>query len=410
PDTETVVLDVVETRNGPIILEDGGKKYALKWTARGTNTSEFGAFYVLNRAKDWNDFKSALRNYGGATQNFVYADVKGNIGWYAAGKVPIRKIGDGSTPYDGSTDDGEWIGSIPFDELPNLYNPAEGFIVTANQRIVGTSYKYTQMSRDAASPWRARRIYDLLKSNTKVTMDDVAAIQHDAYNIPLANFAKEIVAQNGASAETISLLKSWDGKMMPDSKAALLVNEIRVCVANKIAAENKPAPVNIIRERILDWAARERSPRWLPKEFVDYTTLMKACDAEARSSLADPTRLGPDESKWTWGAVTRSRFAHTLAAAPLIGGQFATPLVGIAGSGQTPNVASGVSMRHIASPGNWDATRHVIPLGQSGDPRSPHYKDQFEAWRTGSAAIFPFSRAAVDAHTQQLLSFRPVNQ
>ncbi|MBA3353611.1 MAG: penicillin acylase family protein [Blastocatellia bacterium] len=405
-ETETVVLDVVETRNGPIILEDGGKKYALKWTARDPKNSEFEAFYFLNRAKDWNQFKTALKTYGGATQNFVYADVKGNIGWYAAGQIPIRKVGDGAFPYDGATDDGEWTGSIPFDELPNLYNPKDGFIVTANQRIVGTSYKYQQISRDAAGPWRARRIYDLLKDDTKVTMDKVAAIQHDSYNIPLANLAKEIVAANAASAETLRLLKGWDGRMTPDSKAALIVNEIRNCIGDKIAANNRPAPGFVIRERILDWAIRDRSPRWLASGS-DYPALMTSCDSEIRVSLADPKRLGPDESKWNWGRLSQSRLPHPLAVAPFIGGQFATPQVGLAGSGQTPNVASAVSMRLIASPGNWDATRHVIPLGQSGDPQSPHYKDQFEAWRTGTPMIFPFTKKAVETGALLKWTFQP---
>ncbi len=406
PETEVVVLDVIETRNGPIILEDGGKKYSLKWTARDPKNNEFEAFYFLNRAKDWNGFKSALRNYGGATQNFVYADVKGNIGWYAAGKIPVRKVGDGALPYDGATNDGDWTGTIPFSDLPNLYNPPEGFIVTANQRIVGTSYKYTQMSRDAAPPWRARRIYDLLKDDTKVTMDKVAAVQHDSYNIPLANLAKEIVTANAASAETVALLKGWDGRMTADSRPALIANEIRFCVANKIAEKNKPALGALVRERVLDWALRERSTRWLPSAS-DYAAVMTTCDSESRASLAGTARLGPDESKWTWGRLSQSRLSHTLAAAPFIGAQFATPQVALDGSGQTPNVASFVSMRFIASPGNWDSTRLVVPLGQSGDPQSRHYKDQFEAWRTGSPMIFPFTEGAVEKGTLLQWEFQP---
>ena len=406
PDTEIVAFDVTETRNGPIILEQEGKKYALNWTARNPQNAEFEAFYLLNRAKNWTEFKGALRTYGGATQNFVYGDTKGNIGWYAAGRIPVRKTGDGSMPYDGSTDEGTWIDIIPFEKLPNLYNPPEGFIVTANQRIVGTSYMYKQINRDAAPPWRARRIYDLLKGNKKVTMDDVAAVQHDAYNIPLSNLAKEIVAQNGASAETIALFKSWDGKMTPDAKAPLVANEIRICLANKMADDNKPAPAYLIRERVLDGAILGRVARWLPKAYTDYPALMKACDADAAATLTK--RLGADQSKWTWGTVSQSRFPHPLAVAPLIGGQFATPQVGIEGSGQTPNVASAVSMRHIASPGNWDATRHVIPLGESGDPKSPHFKDQFEAWRTGNSPVFPFSKSAVEGATKMELTFQPV--
>jgi penicillin amidase len=118
-------------------------------------------------------------------------------------------------------------------------------------------------------------------------------------------------------------------------------------------------------------------------------------------------KYGTDKSKWTWGAATKSRFPHPLATVPFIGGQFKTPEVAISGSGQTPNVASYVSMRLIASPGNWDATRHVIPLGQSGNPQSPYYKDQFEAWRTGEPQIFPFTSEAVKAAAKEAMVFSP---
>ncbi len=407
-ETETVLLEVQETRNGVIFTEEAGKKFALKWTARDPKNGEFEAFFGLNRAKDWEGFKNALKTYGGATQNFVYADVKGNIGWYAAGRIPLRKTGEGALPYDGATNDGEWIGYIPFEELPNLYNPAEGFIVTANQRIVGTNYKhFGVMSRGAAPPWRARRIYDLLKANAKVSMNDVRDAQHDSFNIPISNLAREIVRLEAASPETLAVLRGWDGRMTADSKGAVLANGIRLCLTNKIAAENKPAPLEMIREIVFLQVVGRKSARWLPKQFADYLSFLKSCDADARQSLADPKRLGADEANWVWGNLFKSRFPHPLAVAPLIGAQFATPNVGIDGSGQTPNVGSSVSMRFIASPGNWDATRHIIPLGQSGNPQSPHYKDQFEAWRTGTPAIFPFTKPAVDLAAKETLVMKP---
>jgi penicillin G amidase len=407
PDTEPVTIDVIETRNGPVIFEEGGKKYALKWTALDPRNTEFETFYQWNRSKNWDDFKAALKRYGGAAQNFIFADVKGNIGWYAASRIPIRRTGDGSLPYDGATNEGDWVGTIPFEELPNLYNPPSGLIITANQRIVGTSYKYKQMSRDAATSWRARRITDVLSAKTKITMDDVRDAQHDTYNIPVAKLSKKIVELNAASPETLTVLKAWDGRMTADSRGSVLANEIRGCVANKIADANKPVPAYLVRERILDMAITNNIARWLPSGFASYAELFKACDASSRVSLADPKRLGPDETKWTWGRTWSARFPHPLAAAPLIGAQFATPNVPIDGSGQTPNVGSFVSMRHIASPGNWDATRHVIPLGQSGDPKSPHFKDQFEAWRTGTPAVFPFTKAAVEKAALSVTVFQP---
>jgi penicillin G amidase len=393
PETETQILEVQETRNGVVFTEAEGKKLALKWTARDPRNQEFEAFFYLNRARNWEDFKTALKRYGGATQNFVYADTAGNIGWYAAGKIPIRRAGEGETPYDGASDAGDWTGFIPFEELPNLYNPPENFIVTANQRVVGTSYKYQQMSRDAATPWRARRIYDLIRANPKITMNDVRDIQMDSFNIPLSNLAREIVKTEAASTETLAVLRGWDGRMTPDSRGALLTNEIRNCVANKVAEDNKPLAQYIVRERLLFRIVTEKSARWLPKNFADYNALLKTCDAESRASLAK--RFGADEAKWVWGNVFQARFSHPLAVAPLIGAQFTIPPIGISGSGQTPNVGSAVSMRLIASPGNWDETRHVIPLGQSGNPQSPFWKDQFEAWRTGAPAVFPFTNEAV---------------
>jgi len=405
PETESITLDVTETRNGVIIAEEAGKKYALRWTARDAKNNEVEAFHLVNRASNGDEFKSALKIYGGATQNFVYADARGNIGWYAAGKIPLRKTGDGAFPYDGATADGDWTGMIPFEELPNLYNPPEGFIVTANQRTVGTDYKYPQFARDFAMPWRARRIYELLKANSKVTMNDVRDAQYDAFNLPLSNLAREIVKMEAASTESLQVLRGWDGRMTPDSRAALLVVSIRSCLADKIAADNKPVPSNVIRERIVDFWSEGKAARWLPKQFADSKAFLKAFDTEARASLAK--RYGADESKWVWGAAFQSRFPHPLAIAPLVGAQFTTPNAPIAGSGQTPNVGSSVSMRHISSPGNWDATRFVIPLGESGNPLSPHYKDQFEAWRTGTPMIFPFTKEAVENAAKETVVLMP---
>jgi penicillin amidase len=404
PVTETEVLNVTETRNGVVITEEAGQKFALKWTALDPKNQEFEAFFALNRARNWEDFKTALKKYGGATQNFVYADTAGNIGWYAAGRIPLRRAGEGELPYDGATNEGDWTGYIPFEELPHLYNPAEGFIVTANQRIVGTSYKYQQMSRDTAAPWRARRIYDLINANPKMTMNDVRDVQHDSFNIPISNLAREVVKVS-TNAEIKQLLSGWDGRMTADSKGAVVANEIRNCAANKIAADNPPVPSYIIRERILDWAIREKSPRWLPKNFAGYPDLISACEKEALASLEK--RLGADKEKWIWGNVFQARFQHPLAAVPFIGAPFVIQPVGLSGSGQTPNVGSYVSMRHIASPGNWDATRHVIPLGESGNPQSPHWKDQFEAWRTGSPQIFPFSKEAVTKAATEIVTLQP---
>jgi penicillin amidase len=410
PQTESQIFEFVETRNGVVILEEQGKKYALRWTALNPENQEFETFYYLNRAKNWEDFKAALKKYGGPMQNFVYADVKGNIGWYAAGRVPIRRVGYGQEPYIGYETSGDWVGFIPFDELPHLYNPPEGFIATANQRIVGTSYKYQQISREIAPPWRARRIYELLKANTKVTINDVRDIQYDIFNIPLSKLARAIVQLSSASEETLTLLRGWDGKMAWDSKAAVVINQIKNCIADKIADDNKPLPSQVIREKLLSWIIEEKPARWLPKNFKTYDDLMKTCDAEAKSSLSK--LLGEDQNNWIWGNFYVANFTHPLAAvkSPFGVNPFEVKFKNVSGSGQTPNVGAFVSMRFIASPGAWDETRQVIPLGQSGHPQSPYWKDQFEAWRTGIPQVFPFSKEAVLKTTKQTLVLQPKNQ
>jgi penicillin amidase len=248
-------------------------------------------------------------------------------------------------------------------------------------------------------------LFDLLSQNDKATPDSVAAAQLDVFNIPLLALAKEIVAMKAASDDDLKIIADWDGKMTPDSRGALLVNEIRTCAGNKIAAENPGVPSYIVRERILHWAIKENSARWLPKGVTDYAALLRGCADSV--PLTFSTRYGSDKEKWVWGNVSAARFPHPLAVAPLIGGQFVTPNTPISGSGQTPNVASYVSMRHVATPGNWDTTRFVIPLGQSGDPASPHYKDQFDAWSKGRAAVFPFSVNAVKSATVSRLLLAP---
>jgi penicillin amidase len=408
---ETVSFDVTETRHGVINYEDGGKKYALKWTALDPKNNTFGAFLNLNRAKNWNEFKAALKSYGGATQNFIFADVKGNIGYYGAGVIPIRRKGDGSLPYDGSTNDGDWIGNIPFEELPNKFNPPEGFIVTANQRVTGDSYKYF-LSHVWSSPYRALRIQKLLEGNKKLTVSDVMDIQRDVFNISFSNFAREIVKSEAASAETLQVLRGWDGQMKADSQAALLLYEIRTVFLNKVLAANVGAD-RVAKYRwsmqasFVDWLAETRPANWLPKEFADYKSLFIASDKAAREAIAK--RYGSDTTKWTWGSSGRFTFPHPLGLAniPFISAPFQIEPFPRYGSGQTPNVGESVSMRHVTVPGSWDLTRQGIALGESGDPQSPHWKDQLEFWKAGRTQVFPFSKEAVEKAVKETVVLTP---
>ncbi|HEX8131639.1 MAG TPA: penicillin acylase family protein [Pyrinomonadaceae bacterium] len=431
--TETVNFDVTETRHGPIILEREGKRYALRWTAFDAERTEFDAFYKINRARDWNEFRAALGDYSGPTQNFVYADTAGHIGYYGAGRVPVRHNGDGSVPYDGATDAGEWNGFIPFDELPHVYDPPSGLIVTANSRVVGRSYPH-HLTHEWAAPYRARRIYDLLDGKRKLTAEDYRAVQGDVYSIygvgfarsaagllralpPHADVAGEQTIQDGKLREAVAALEQWDGRVTADSRVAVLVAEMSIAFRRRILN----AALGEARARSFRWGsydlffgriAAERPAEWLPKEFANYGELMRACFEDARAVLS--ARHGADESAWTWGRHYPARFSHPLAVVPFIGSRFAIEPFPVNGSGwsagATVNVGASVSMRFIADVSDWDKTQQGIMLGVSGDPASPHWSDQLADWRAVRPRVFPFGANAVAAHTRQTLVLAPATK
>ena len=419
--TETVPLDVMVTRHGPIIFEKNANRYALRWTALDPKLNDAEGFFAFNRARNWREFRAALSRYTGPMQNVVYADVEGHIGYYATGRVPTRKSGDGSVPYDGSTDAGEWTGMIPFDKLPHLFDPPAGFIVTANQRIVGRDYPYF-LTHEWSAPYRARRIHELLQAKQKLTAEDFRAIQGDTYSIPGVIFAREVVKMANESAtaakseswtETVRLLESWDGNTDSESRAALLAVLMRdafrrrvvgAALGPELAKEYSWANVNTFIDRVVT----ERPRAWLPKEFNSYLDLIIACEADARAAMTK--QLGADESQWKWGRYQQMRFPHPLAGVPLVGQQFLIAPLPQNGSTASVNVGRGVSMRLIADTSNWDHTRQGIPLGESGNPSSPHWKDQLEDWLGAAPRTFPFTEAAVAKAAKQTLVLEPATR
>lgn len=421
--TNTVTWPVTVTRHGPIVLERGGKRYALRWTALDPKLNRPDISYGLNRARNWKEFVTALRGYTGPMQNIVYADTAGNIGYYAAGVVPIRKSGDGSLPYDGATDAGEWTSFIPFEKLPQLYNPPSGIIVTANQRIVGSDYAY-HLTHSWAQPYRARRIAELLQQKKRMTADDFRVVLGDVYSMAAATFAREtakILSKTNLSSvedqklrETVALMEKWDGHLQVDSKVAPLVAQMRIAFRSRII--NAAVGEELARsygwsnfDTTLDRIITEQPQEWLPKEYSSYAELLRAAFAEAQQTLSK--NLGSDEAKWTWGNMVKARFPHPLAAVPIFGAPFVIPALPQNGTGYlagaTVNVGSAVSMRLIADPSDWDKTQQGITTGASGLPSSPHWSDQLNDWQQVTPRVFPFSVAAVKAAAKQTLVLEP---
>lgn len=418
---DVVTHDVTVTRHGPIIFEGDGKRYALRWTAFESSKINADINYTLNRARNWNEFKSALQSFSAPTQNIVYADVNGHIGYHAAGVVPIRRSGDGSLPYDGATNAGDWVDYIPIAKLPNVYDPPSGIIVTANQRIVGTDYPY-HLTHSWAQPYRARRILELLNETKKHTADDFRRILGDVYSIAGPLFAKEAVKllrpkltpADEKLRATLDAFEKWDGRVNAESPVAPIVSQMRLAFRSKIlAAALGPDLVRNYQwsnfDTTLDRIIRDQPADWLPKEFPSYADLMRASYDEAIRNLT--RNLGEDQSKWTWGDFAKARFPHPLSQAPLIGAVFnvaPVPQNGTGGLlGATVNVGSAVSMRLIADPGDWDKTQQGIALGESGSPKNPHWADQLPDWQAVTPRAFPFTPAAVAKAAKETLVLDP---
>jgi len=418
---DTVVHNVTVTRHGPIVFEADGKRYALRWTALDPTKTRTDLSYALNRAGNWKEFNAALELFTAPTQNIVYADVDGHIGYHAAGVVPIRKSGDGSVPYDGSTDAGEWTSYIPIAKLPQLYDPPSGIIVTANQRIVGTDYPYF-LTHSWAQPYRARRILNLLNEKPKLTVEDFRRIQADVYSIAGALFAQEVVKTlkpkltpaDEKLRATLEAFEKWDGRVNAESTVAPVVSQMRQTFRSKIlAAALGPDLVKNFQwstfDTTVDRVIKDQPAEWLPKEFSSYADFLRACYNAAVATLTK--NIGADETKWTWGEMVKARFPHPLGSAPLIGPQFTIPPFPQNGTGgligATVNVGSSVSMRLIADVSDWDKTQQGITLGQSGLPKSPHWSDQLADWRAVTPREFPFTPPAVSKAAKTTILIEP---
>ena len=421
PSTEAVTIDVTVTAHGPIVLEKDSTRYALRWVALDGEASEISAFYAVDRARNWKEFCAALRDFPGPSQNFVYADADGHIGYYGAGKIPVRKSGDGGLPYDGSKSDGDWTGFIAFESLPHLYDPSEGVIVTANNRVTGRDYQ-NHITSDWAPPYRARRISDLLRARQKLTVDDFRRIQGDVYSISGVAFAQRLTriarpenpgSSDGGWRETIALLEAWDGQVKADSRVLPILSEIRgafrrrvlTAALGPVRAEQASADIS---STFIDYLITQQPREWLPKEFTSYDDLLRQCEKDAREALT--RRFGSDSAQWKWSRIVGARFPHPLGAVPVVGEKFAIPpltLDGSNGTFPTINVGVSVSMRLVAIAGDWDKTVQGIALGQSGDPASSHFTDQLEGWRTVNTPLFPFGSAAVATTTKASLVLAP---
>jgi penicillin amidase len=424
-----VVMDVVLTRHGPIVTDlvpGETRKLALRWTLYDGIRNPF---FAADSAQNWNEFLHAFSQLDAPGQNLVYADVDGNIGYHATGKIAIRASGDGSLPESGSDNAHEWIGYVPFEKLPSIFNPPSGIIATANSRISPNNYPYF-LSAEWEAPWRTARIYRVLESGKKFSAADMLALQTDIYSGSDRFFAERFVyavdhAKNppARTKSAADILRQWDGRMTADSAAptiALRSREelIRLLLEPKLGAAPKD-PVqakSTLNWRTYSWMMEtvwlanviEHQPkRWLPDAYANYDELLAAAVESAVTGSDAPKDL----NSWKWGPVNETEIQNpVLGQIPVLqhwtgpglqeqsGGVYAVKAVA---------KTHGPSERITVNLANLDESSLNLVTGEAGNFLSLYYMDQWEAWYTNFTFPWPFSPEAVQKTKAHELTMEP---
>ena len=423
------------TRHGPLIsdVSDTTTALAMRWTALDTEDGTIATFVGLNYAANWNEFREAFRDFVGPSQNFVYADVEGNIGYLGPGHIPIRAQGNGALPVPGWTDDYEWQGWIPFEELPQALNPAAGYIATANNRVVGDAYPYF-LSNDWAEPYRAQRIVQQLESMSSsgksITLDDMATLHADQTSLEAQTMLPILTAftpQDERQRAALAYLRDWDGNASRDSIAATIYEAWQIALPRALFADN-------LRGDLYDEMANRangdfvqntlRNPALATVWCDDVLTAPKeSCDEIALqaldTALDDVTdRLGDDMVRWQWGKLHFLQYPHRpFSQVPVLRWVFHRSIAN-GGNRYTVNVAPtnikqaydqthSPSYRQIIDLSNLGQSRFSQTTGQSGNPLSPHYTDLVEAHRDVHYLPMTFGREQASGDRLQLEPAQP---
>jgi penicillin amidase len=403
------------TRNGPIFLDDGNAHYSMHWIAANNEPATF-PLLDLDRARNWDEFSAALKGFAGPAQNFVYADVDGNIGYRAVGWLPERnKDCPGDVPLDGASGQCDWQGIIPYDDLPHEYNPPSGMIVSANQNPFPADYAWPVDGRFAPG-YRAKQIAARLGSRAKWQPSDMLAVQKDVYSAFSQFLAGQMVAafdkKSAANADTggvrvaIDLLRPWNGQMEKGTAAPMLASlafdRIRGAVAERASPGHSASyETSILAPEIVERLLRQRPPDWFP----DYDALLLKSLKEA---IADGEKLqGSKLSRWDYGQYNELTVENPVfGSLPLIGGYFNIGPVAMSGSPTTVKQTTrrlGPSLRMVVDLSNLDRSMINVTTGESGHELSRHYMDQWDSYYVGKS--FPMEFGQIEA--SGVLTVRP---
>jgi penicillin amidase len=407
---------------------------AFRWTALDRQDSTVTSILRLNEARNWNDFTAALRDFIVPSQNFVYADVDGHIGYYAPGHFPIRSGGDGSMPADGWTGDAEWAGWVPFDELPHAYDPPEHLIVSANERVAPPSY--TRIAGEWIDPYRAQRIIDRLREKPKLTVDDFASIQADTFSLHAKRLLPILLERvhpiDAQDAQAVSILRQWNLDARGDQAAPAIFQawyyELLPAVAGDelgpvLTPDYQGLDQSSYRSRFLLRTLAEKDNAWCDDAR---TPAKETCDDTASIALhAGIARLrkqaGSDMTRWRWDGVHHGVFAHsTLDTVPLLGrwlrrtvphgGDWSTVDAGPVYAPKPFEQHSLPGYRQIADLSPANDNRFLDAVGQSGHVLSPHYDDALPLWAAGRQRKMRMDRAKIERDAIGRLRLTPGNK
>ncbi|WP_162794898.1 penicillin acylase family protein, partial [Nonomuraea lactucae] len=413
----TVTITVRSTRHGPLINEviggvkpgDGANAVALQWTALMPGRTA-DAIFAINEATDWHEFRAAAALFEVPAQNLLYADAEGNIGYQSPGRIPIRERGDGTLPVPGWTGEYEWnTAPIPYDQLPSLENPAEGYIVTANNAVIDPKRYPPLLTKDWTYGYRSQRIADRLREEIgkgKVDTAKMSRIQQDTSNRLAATLVPALmnVTLAGPSEQARELLRGWDGSQDPDSAPAAYFNAVWRHLLKAAFDDELPEQARAtggdrwyeVVRRLLD---APDDPFWDDTATKNRT---ETRDDILRRALAGAYQevselLGDDTGAWRWGDLHRLTLTHaslgTSGISPIEAlfnrGPLAVPGGKDAVNATGWNVQKGYavtavpSMRMVVDLGDLDRSGWINLTGASGHAFHDNYWDQAALWARG---------------------------
>lgn len=405
---EPIPFEVVITRNGPIISELAGYEdqetaLSLKWTAHEPS-AELDAILGFNLATDWESFNAAGEKLVAPTQNFVFAAVDGTIAYKTIGQVPIRANDRlPNLPAPGWNEDGAWIGVIPYDEMPTVVNPVEGFISSANNKVVSDQYPYF-ITDQWAQPYRQMRIQEMLRDNQDLTAADMATMQGDVLNLEAAQFLPLMLEQlkgmevSNRSEEALSYLREWDYEDEMDSVGSAIFNvwmrEIQNTLFEEAIPENMMELFNRKSQYVNELLSRSfagESVHWIDDNGGLDQVLLNSL-AQAQMVLEE--KLGARMAGWQWGKYHQVGFLHPLSSVTPLNllfnprGNLESP-----GSAVTVRAANfnqnglnnhGAGWRFVIDMADTSTSQMIVAPGNSGHPRSPFYHNNIDRWIEGS--------------------------